>query len=83
MRAIETRVLVQVQTDGPTEKIGAFVLTEDPSGLETAKVISVGKNVTEISEGDSVLIYRGAGKEFMRDGQKYRVVSTSAIVVVL
>lgn len=83
MKAIENKVLVQVQKTGPTEKIGAFVLPDDPSGLETATVLSVGEKVESVKEGDQVYIYGGAGKEFMKDGQKYRVVSLNEIVVVL
>lgn len=83
MRAIENKVLVQVQKTGPTEKIGAFVLPDDPNGLDTATVISVGDKVDSVKEGETVYIYSGAGKEFTRDGQKYRVVLLSEIVVVL
>ena len=83
MRAIENKVLVQVQRNGPTEKIGSFVLPDDPSGLETATVISVGDKVESVKEGETVYIYGGAGKEFMKDGQKYRIVSLNEIVVVL
>ena len=45
MKAIENKVLVQVQKSGPTEKIGSFVLPDDPNGLETATVLSVGEKV--------------------------------------
>lgn len=83
MRAIENKVLVQVQKTGPTEKIGSFVLPDDPNGLETALVISVGDKVDSIKEGETVYIYSNAGKEFTKDGQKYRVVSLNEIVVVL
>ena len=67
MRAIENKVLVQVQSNGPTEKIGSFVLPDDPSGLETATVISVGDKVESVKEGETVYIYGGAGKEFMKE----------------
>lgn len=83
MRAIENRVLVQVKKTGPTEKIGAFVLPDDPNGLETAEVISVGDKVDSVKEGETVYLYSNAGKEFTKDGQKYKVVSLSEIVVVL
>lgn len=83
MRVIESRVLVQVKKTGPTEKIGAFVLPDDPSGLETAEVIAVGEKVESVKPGETVYIYANSGKEFMKDGQKYRVIALSEIVVVI
>lgn len=83
MKAIESRILLQVLKGGPTEKIGSFELPSDPNGLEKAKVISVGAKVEEVKAGDEVYIYQGAGKEFVKDGEKYRVVSSSEIIVVL
>lgn len=83
MKAIESRVLVRVLGGGPTEKIGVFELPSDPNGLEKAEVISVGAKVEEVKAGDEVYIYQGAGKEFVQDGKKYRVISSSEILVVL
>lgn len=83
MKAIESRILVTVKNDGPTEKIGMFEMPDDPNGLDTAEVVSVGGKVEEVAVGDTVLIYKGAGKEFTRDGQKYRLIALSEIVVVL
>ena len=83
MRVIENRVLVQVKKTGPVEKIGSFVLPEETGGFETATILSVGEKVESVKEGDTVYIYPGSGKEFMKDGQKYRVISLSEIIVVL
>jgi co-chaperonin GroES (HSP10) len=83
MKAVDSRVLVEVLKGGPTEKIGTFELPTDPSGIEKGKVISVGSKVVDVQEGDEVYMYQGAGKEFIQDGKKYRVVSLNEIIVVL
>ena len=84
MKVIDSRVLVEGQpSGGPTEKIGAFELPSDPSGMDTAVVLSVGEKVEGVSVGDKVYIYSGAGKEFMQDGKKLRVISSSEIIVIL
>ncbi len=83
MKAIESRILVRVLKGGPTEKIGNFELPSDPSGIEKAEVLSVGSKVEEVHEGDQIYIYQGAGKEFVQDGKKYRVISSSEVIVVL
>lgn len=83
MKAVESRVLVEVLKGGPTEKIGSFELPSDPNGIEKGKVISVGSKVVDVNEGDEVYMYQGAGKEFIQDGKKYRVITLSEIIVVL
>lgn len=83
MKAVESRVLVEVLKGGPTEKIGSFELPTDPNGIEKGKVISVGSKVVDVKEGDEVYMYQNAGKEFIQEGKKYRVVTLSEIIVVL
>lgn len=56
-------------------------------GIEKAKVIYVGNEVKDpgLEEGKEIYIYSGSGKEFTspEDNEKYRVITTSEIIVIL
>jgi co-chaperonin GroES (HSP10) len=81
MKAIDTRILVQKKGTMEKEKIGNFEMpiTE----YETVEVLSVGEKIESVKPGDTALIYPGAGKEFMKDGQKFKVISVNEIIVIL
>lgn len=81
MKAVDTRILVQSEGTNVKEKIGGF---EVPiTDYETVKILSVGEKIESVKKGDMALIYPGAGKEFMKDGQKYKVISINEIIVIL
>lgn len=81
MKAIDTKILVQVDSTTEKQKIGSFEMPV--TEYEVAKVLSVGEKLENIEPGDTALIYTGAGKEFTRDGQKYRVITINEIIVIL
>jgi len=84
MKVLDSRVLVQVDKKGYTQKIGEFEVTVGAGEYEVAKVVAVGPKVEgEIHEGDTVYLYTGAGKEITVDGGKFRVITSSEVIVVL
>ena len=83
MKVIDSKILVQVAAEGATQKIGNLEVPMNSMGYETGKVISVGKKVEEIVPGDTIRFYTGAGKEIVEAGVKYRIITTSEVLVVL
>jgi co-chaperonin GroES (HSP10) len=87
MKVLKDRILVSVQETGgmKTTKSGLQIPSDylDNGDLEKATVIHVGKGVEDLEEGDEVFLYKGAGKEFKIDGEKFRTVTIADIIVVL
>ena len=87
MKVLKDRVLVSVIETEATKKtksgLSIPVSYLDNGDLEKAIVIYVGNGVEDLEKGDEVFLYKGAGKEFKIDGEKYRTVTVSDIVVVL
>ena len=84
MKVLDTRVLIKIEaTDEPITKIGSIEL-KTTKEFETATVIEVGEKVSEnLHKDDKVLVYPGAGKEITVKGEKFRVISSSEIIVIL
>lgn len=87
MKSVSTKILVSVIKDETkTNELGLTLpSTLDSEGIEKAKVIFVGEEVTtKIEEGAEIYIYSGSGKEFTspEDNQKYRVISVADIIVI-
>ena len=78
MRAIGDKVVMTVIKSDNTTKSGIFIKQEDEV-IQTAKVISVGSNVTGIKEGDKVLIH----KLYNREVQDYVVQDQDTILAIL
>lgn len=90
MKCTSTKVLVSVIKDENTKNDLGLTLpsTLQSEGIERAKVIYVGEEVKEkekLEEGEEIYIYSGAGKEFTspEDNQKYRIITTSEIIIIL
>lgn len=81
MKAVDTRILVQKKGTQEKEKFGTFEV--NVTEYETVEIISVGEKIESVKAGDTALIYPGAGHEFMKDGQKYKVISLNEIIVIL
>ena len=83
MKVIQSKVLVIVDKDTMTQKIGNFSVPV--SDYEKAKVVEVGEEVGSdvLKSGDTVLIYPNTGKQFTHDGTEYRVITLNEIIVVL
>lgn len=88
MKCTATKVLISVMEDKNTKNDLGLTLpsTLQSEGIEKAKVIYVGEEVKDsgLEEGKEIYIYSGAGKEFTSpmDNQKYRVITTSEIIVI-
>lgn len=85
MKAIDSKILVkEVKGEELQERIGNLVV---PVGSSTDKmlceVLSVGEKIDSLKPGDRVLAYSGAGHEFKQEGETYRVIAISDILVVL
>ena len=83
MKAIGNKILVKVEKDKePAEKAGVFVVPQGNTTHTTAKVLSVGEEIkSDLAEGDIVFIYKAAGTEIEVEGEKYKVISLSDILV--
>lgn len=87
MKSVSTKILVSVIKDEvKTNELGLTLpSTLDSEGIEKAKVVFVGEEVTtKIEEGAEIYIYSGSGKEFTspENNQKYRVISVADIIVI-
>lgn len=84
MKVIKSNVLCkEIKSDSPVTKVGGFVIPEDQKEYMKAKVICVGEEVSGLSAGDNIYVYPKAGKEIEIDGEKYRVINISEVIVVL
>lgn len=88
MKAIASKILLKVTKKFDNtcmQKVGTlFSVPVDPKlAYWEATVISVGEEVKGIKENDTVFIYPDAGKEFEYEGESYRVITASEVIVVL
>ena len=84
MKVIDSKILVQVQKgETATTKINGISIPVGIGEYDKAIVLSVGPRVEGIKEGDILFIYPGAGKEFTHEGNQYKVITTSEVIVVL
>ena len=82
MKVINSSILVKVEK-GATMKIGGLEVPADAREYEVAKVYAVGEKVEGIKEGDTIYVYPGSGKKFTSEGEEYRVINSSEVIVVL
>jgi co-chaperonin GroES (HSP10) len=85
MEVLESKLLIKPKRgDEAVEKIGKFEVPVGAGEYEVAEVISIGPKVEGgIKVGDTVYYYPNAGKELTISGQKYRVITSSEVLVVL
>lgn len=82
MKVINSSILLKVEK-GATMKIGGLEMPADAREFEVGHVYSVGEKVEGIKEGDTIYFYSGSGKKFTQDGEEYRVINSSEVIVVL
>lgn len=82
IKAIDTKILVKpIDEVGPVEKLGGLVMPVGMGDHMVAEVVSVGSAVTQdVSVGDKLYLYQGAGKELIHDGDKYRVITITDVL---
>lgn len=85
MKVIKSNVLIKEikKSDTPVTKVGNFVIPENQKDYMEAEVLSFGEDVSGLTVGDTIYAYPKAGKEIEIDGEKYRVINVSEIIVVL
>jgi co-chaperonin GroES (HSP10) len=85
MKVLESKILIQpVKKDEAVEKYGGFEVPVGAGEYSVAKVISIGPKVEgNIKEGDTVYYYPNSGKEITVTDGKYRVITSSEVLVVL
>lgn len=87
MKVIKSNVLCkEIKSDSPVTKVGGFVIPDDQKEYREAEVVSIGEEVEkdrEIKVGDKVYIYPNAGKKININGEDYRIVNVSEIIIVL
>lgn len=83
MKVLDSRIIVQVKHDEACTKIGDFVIPEGTNEYDTAEVIAVGPETKGCVPGDTVYVYRNAGREFKVDDITYKTITSSEVIVVL
>ena len=83
MKAIGSFVVVETQKEEVKTK-GGLILTEANEmnlRYKLAKIVSVGDEVGDLSDGDMIYYDSAAGSEIRIDGKKYVVVHERQVVV--
>ena len=83
MKVLDSKILIKSKRDGLVEKIGGFEVPVGAGEYAVAEVVAVGNNIENVKAGDTVYYYQNAGKELTIDGEKYRVITSSEVLVVI
>lgn len=84
MKVIKSNVLCkEIKSESPVTKINGFLVPENQKDYTEAEVVNFGEEVEGLSVGDRVYIYPNAGKEVEVNGETYRVINISEVIVVL
>ena len=87
MKAIGNKILLKIKrADELVEKVGGFQVPVGAGEFEVGTILSLGKEIQEkgeLKENDTVYIYKGSGKDFTHENQKYRVITPNEIIVAL
>jgi len=83
MKVLDSKVLIKPKSEGLVEKIGNFEVPVGAGEYAVAEVVAVGDKIENVKSGDTVYYYPNAGKELTIDGEKYRVITSSEVLVVV
>lgn len=85
MKVLGSKILIKPDKDGVVEKYGGLTVPVGAGEYSVAKVVSIGEELKDctINPGDTVYYYQNAGKEITVEGEKYRVITSSEVLVVL
>lgn len=84
MKVLKSNVLCkEIKSDSPTTKVGNFVIPDSEKGYIEAQVVTVGEEVKELHKDDIIYVYPNAGKEVKVNGEDYRVINVSEIILVI
>lgn len=85
MKTTDSKILVTIEDAGnKTNNLGLTLPGDlEMQGLEKAKVLYVGGEIKCVSQGDTVIIYKGSGTKFTdTDGLEVRVINVTDIVII-
>lgn len=82
MKALGNKLLVKVVVD---EKENGLVIIPDAAKEEpqTAEVVLVGKDVSEIGVGDKIFFMKYTGVPFEKDGEEFKILAEPEVFMVL
>jgi co-chaperonin GroES (HSP10) len=81
MRPIRDNLLIEpIKRD---EKRGELVLVGALDNTLRGNVLQIGKDVKEISEGETILYHEGQGLKLVEDGKDYVLLREAEIALVL
>jgi co-chaperonin GroES (HSP10) len=87
MKAVDCKILVKeekLQDEVMKEKLGGFQMTVGDGKFSTFRVISVGDQIhADLHDGDLIYTYPNAGHEITHEGEQYRVIAISEVLVVI
>ena len=84
MNVLESKILIKPKDDEAKEKIGSFEVPVGAGEYCVAEVVSIGPKVEgRIEPGNTIYYYPNAGKQLTIKGEKFRVITTSEVLVVL
>lgn len=86
MKAIGRNLIIEKIKEGTTKTKGGLLLAENQRGdirYTEAKVLSAGKEVEGLKEGDTIFFDRHAGHKIEIDKKTYHVIKAQDVVVVL
>lgn len=82
MKVINSSILIKVEK-GATMKLGGLEVPAEAREYEIGHVLSVGSKVEGVESGDTIYFYTGSGKKFTNEGEEFRVINSSEVIVVL
>jgi len=86
MKAIGRNLIIEKIKEGTTKTKGGLLLAENQREdirYTEAKVLSAGKEVEGLKEGDTIFFDRHAGHKIEIDKKTYHVIKAQDVVVVL
>lgn len=84
MKAIKSNILCkELSGDSAVTKVGNLVIPEEEKEYMKVSVVSVGEEVNNVSPGDNIYIYPKCGRRLNINGENYRVINVSEVILVL
>lgn len=83
MKVIKSNVLCKEIKSESVTKIGGFIVPDDQKDYKEAEVVSVGEEVVGVNKGDRIFIYPNSGKKITVNGEDYRVINVSEVIIIL
>jgi co-chaperonin GroES (HSP10) len=84
MQALGDKVIIKKTDDSQQEKGSIIVIRTNTHGeMNTAVVMSAGKDATSVKRGDIVMVLNGMGITFEVDGEQYVELKESEIEAIV